>query len=110
MPRITLPDASHRDFDHPVTVGAVAAAIGAGLAKAALAGRVDGALVDTSFLIERDVTLAIVTGRDTDVVPRANVHLAERPEPLDALGVRADGPPARPGRARSVSGRHRRGA
>ncbi len=78
MPRITLPDASHRDFDHPVTVGEVAAAIGAGLAKAALAGRVDGALVDTSFLIERDVTLAIVTGRDVDgleVIRHSCAHL-----------------------------------
>jgi threonyl-tRNA synthetase len=78
MPRITLPDASHRDFDHPVTVGEVAAAIGAGLAKAALAGRVDGALVDTSFLIERDATLAIVTGRDADgleVIRHSCAHL-----------------------------------
>ncbi|MBI2782578.1 MAG: threonine--tRNA ligase [Gammaproteobacteria bacterium] len=78
MPRITLPDASHRDFDHPVTVGEVAAAIGAGLAKAALAGRVDGALVDTGFLIERDATLAIVTGRDADgleVIRHSCAHL-----------------------------------
>ncbi|MGB5097274.1 MAG: threonine--tRNA ligase [Porticoccaceae bacterium] len=78
MPRITLPDASHRDFDHPVTVGEVAAAIGAGLAKAALAGRVDGTLVDTSFLIERDATLAIVTGRDADgleVIRHSCAHL-----------------------------------
>ncbi len=78
MPRITLPDASHRDFDHPVTVGEVAAAIGAGLAKAALAGRIDGALVDTSFLIERDATLAIVTGRDADgleVIRHSCAHL-----------------------------------
>jgi threonyl-tRNA synthetase len=78
MPRITLPDASHRDFDHPVTVGEVAAAIGAGLAKAALAGRVDGILVDTSFLIERDATLAIVTGRDADgleVIRHSCAHL-----------------------------------
>ena len=78
MPRITLPDASHRDFDHPVTVGEVAAAIGAGLAKAALAGRVDGILVDTSFLIERDATLAIVTGREADgleVIRHSCAHL-----------------------------------
>lgn len=78
MPRITLPDASHRDFDHPVTVGEVAAAIGAGLAKAALAGRIDGTLVDTSFLIERDATLAIVTGRDADgleVIRHSCAHL-----------------------------------
>ncbi|MGE3296406.1 MAG: threonine--tRNA ligase [Porticoccaceae bacterium] len=78
MPRITLPDASHRDFEHPVTVAEVAAAIGAGLAKAALAGRVDGTLVDTSFLIERDATLAIVTGRDADgleVIRHSCAHL-----------------------------------
>jgi threonyl-tRNA synthetase len=78
MPRITLPDASHRDFDHPVTVSEVAAAIGAGLAKAALAGRVDGILVDTSFLIERDATLAIVTGRDAEgleVIRHSCAHL-----------------------------------
>ncbi|MET0379201.1 MAG: TGS domain-containing protein, partial [Spongiibacteraceae bacterium] len=50
MPAITLPDGSQRSFPHPVTVAEVAANIGAGLAKAALAGRVDGKLVDTSFL------------------------------------------------------------
>ena len=78
MPRITLPDASHRDFAHPVTVAEVAAAIGAGLAKAALAGRVDGVLVDTGFVIARDATLAIVTGRDADgleVIRHSCAHL-----------------------------------
>ncbi len=64
MPRITLPDGSARDFDSPVSVHQVAASIGPGLAKAAIAGRVDGRLVDTSFLIERDASLAIVTTRD----------------------------------------------
>ncbi|AFL73555.1 threonine--tRNA ligase [Thiocystis violascens] len=64
MPLITLPDGSQRPFEQPVTVHEVAASIGSGLAKAALAGRVDGALVDTSFLIERDAELAIVTSRD----------------------------------------------
>lgn len=78
MPRITLPDASHRDFAQPVTVAEVAAAIGAGLAKAALAGRVDGVLVDTGFVIARDATLAIVTGRDADgleVIRHSCAHL-----------------------------------
>jgi threonyl-tRNA synthetase len=64
MPHITLPDGSQRSFDQPVTVYAVAASIGAGLAKAALAGRVDGVLVDTAHLIENDATLAIVTRKD----------------------------------------------
>ncbi len=64
MLRITLPDGSARDFDAPVSVHQVAASIGPGLAKAALAGRVDGRLVDTSFLIEDDASLAIVTARD----------------------------------------------
>ena len=53
MPVVTLPDGSQRPFDHPVTVDEVAASIGAGLRKAALAGRVDGKLVDTSFLIDQ---------------------------------------------------------
>ena len=52
MPVITLPDGSQKSFDHPVTVDDVAASIGAGLRKAALAGRVDGKLVDTSFVID----------------------------------------------------------
>ncbi|MBU3693548.1 MAG: threonine--tRNA ligase [Rhodocyclaceae bacterium] len=68
MPSITLPDGSQRAFDHPVTVAEVAASIGAGLAKAALAGRVDGQLVDTSHRIERDASLAIVTVKDADAL------------------------------------------
>jgi threonyl-tRNA synthetase len=66
MPVVTLPDGSKRQFDTPVSVRDVAAAIGAGLAKAALAGRVDGVLVDTSFVMERDADLAIVTGKDEE--------------------------------------------
>ena len=58
MPVVTLPDGSQRQFDHPVTVDEVAASIGAGLRKAALAARVDDKLVDTSFLIDHDVKLA----------------------------------------------------
>ena len=68
MPSVTLPDGSQRQFDNPVTVAEVAASIGAGLAKAALAGRVDGRLVDTSFRIERDASLAIVTAKDDDAL------------------------------------------
>ncbi len=64
MPQITLPDGSLRQFDAPVSVHQVAASIGPGLAKAALAGRVDGRLVDTSFVIDTDAMLAIVTAKD----------------------------------------------
>jgi len=76
--RVTLPDGSVRSFDTPPTVAQVAASIGAGLAKAALAGRVDGNLVDTSHLIERDAQLAIVTDRDADgleVIRHSTAHL-----------------------------------
>ncbi|MFB1487916.1 MULTISPECIES: threonine--tRNA ligase [unclassified Thiocapsa] len=66
MPVVTLPDGSKRQFDSPVSVRDVAASIGAGLAKAALAGRVDGVLVDTSFVMERDAELAIVTAKDEE--------------------------------------------
>ena len=66
MPDIRLPDGAIKHFDVPVTVAQVAAAIGPGLAKAALAGKVDGKLVDTSFPIDRDANVAIVTDRDPD--------------------------------------------
>ena len=66
MPTITLPDGSQRRFEQAVTVHEVAAAIGPGLAKAALAGKVDGRLVDTSYRIEDDAGLAIVTERDPE--------------------------------------------
>ena len=68
MPVVTLPDGSQRCFDHPVTVHDVAADIGPGLAKAALAGKVDGRLVDTSFSIDQDAELAIVTGKDEEAL------------------------------------------
>ena len=61
MPVITLPDGSQKKFDAPVSVADVAASIGAGLAKAAIAGRVNDKLVDTSFVIENDAKLSIVT-------------------------------------------------
>jgi threonyl-tRNA synthetase len=64
MPVVTLPDGSQREFAQPVSVYEVAAEIGAGLAKAALAGRLNGKLVDTSYLIEQDAQLAIITNRD----------------------------------------------
>jgi len=60
------PDGSERNFDNPVTVAEVAASIGAGLARAALAGKVNGKLVDTSFLIEKDADLAIITDKDAE--------------------------------------------
>lgn len=66
MPIITLPDGSQRHFDAPVTVEEVALDIGPGLAKAALAGKVDGQLVDTSYLLEKDAQLALVTAKDPD--------------------------------------------
>lgn len=78
MPAISLPDGSQRQFDAPVAVADVAADIGAGLAKAALAGRVDGELVDTSFVIENDARLEIVTARDDDgleVIRHSTAHL-----------------------------------
>jgi len=64
MPLITLPDGSQRAFEHSVTVYDIAAAIGPGLAKAALAGRVDGRMVDTSFRIDADAEVAIITAKD----------------------------------------------
>jgi len=68
VPVVTLPDGSQRSFDHPVTVFDVAADIGPGLAKAALAGKVDGRLVDTSYCIDSDAELAIVTNKDDDAL------------------------------------------
>jgi threonyl-tRNA synthetase len=78
MPVITLPDGSQRTFPAPVTVAEVAASIGAGLARAALAARVDGRLVDTSFRIEHDAAVAIVTEKDRDgleVIRHSTAHL-----------------------------------
>ncbi len=78
MPVITLPDGAQRSFDHAVTVAEVAASIGAGLARAALGGKVNGRLVDTSFRIEQDATLAIVTDRDPEgleIIRHSTAHL-----------------------------------
>ena len=78
MPIITLPDGSKREFAQPVTVAEVAAAIGTGLAKAALAGRVDDRLVDTSFRIAADARLAIITDKDPaglEIIRHSTAHL-----------------------------------
>jgi threonyl-tRNA synthetase len=78
MPVITLPDGSQRHFDQPVTVAEVALSIGAGLAKAALAGRVDDRLVDTSYRIEHDVRLGVVTEKDPaalEIIRHSTAHL-----------------------------------
>ena len=78
MPVITLPDASTRQFDAPVSVYDVAASIGTGLAKAALAGKVNGELVDTSFVISDDAQLSIITAKDeegVDVIRHSCAHL-----------------------------------
>ena len=78
MPKITLPDGSAREYENPVTVMEVAESIGPGLAKAALAGRVDGELVDSSTVISNDSNLAIITERDSDgleVIRHSCAHL-----------------------------------
>ena len=78
MPVITLPDGSQKRFDQAVSVADVAASIGPGLAKAALAGKIDGTLVDTSALIEKDANLSIVTDKDAeglDIIRHSTAHL-----------------------------------
>jgi threonyl-tRNA synthetase len=78
MVKLTLPDGSVRTFPQPVTVADVAASIGPGLAKAAIAGKIDGQLVDTSFLVAGDASLAIVTERDPEgleIIRHSSAHL-----------------------------------
>jgi threonyl-tRNA synthetase len=78
MPKITLPDGSVRPFDNPVTVAELAQSIGAGLARAAIAGKVDGRVVDTSYRIDADAQVAIITERDAeglDVIRHSTAHL-----------------------------------
>ncbi|MCP4698426.1 MAG: threonine--tRNA ligase [Gammaproteobacteria bacterium] len=78
MPVITLPDGSQKIFDHPVSVGELAASIGTGLAKAALAGKVDGNLADTSHRLDHDAQVAIITDRDPEglaVIRHSCAHL-----------------------------------
>ncbi len=75
---VTLPDGSQREFEQAVTVMAVAAAIGPGLAKATLAGHVDGAVVDASYLIEKDVQLSIITNKSEEaleIIRHSTAHL-----------------------------------
>ncbi|MDB5893062.1 MAG: threonine--tRNA ligase [Rhodoferax sp.] len=78
MIQITLPDGSQREFPGPVTVAEVAASIGSGLAKAALAGKVDGKVVDTSYQITANSPLSIITAKDAeglDVIRHSTAHL-----------------------------------
>ena len=78
MPVITLPDGSQREFAQPVTVADVAQSIGTGLARSALAGKVNGRLVDTSFRIEADAQLSIITDKDADgveIIRHSTAHL-----------------------------------
>ncbi len=78
MPRITLPDGSSRDFERSITVAEVAQSIGAGLAKAALAGVVDGRAVDLSHMMDADATLSIVTDKSPEglgVIRHSTAHL-----------------------------------
>ena len=78
MPVITLPDGSHRQFDREISVAEVAASIGPGLAKAALAGKLDGVLVDTSAPIDHDARLSIVTDKDPEgleIIRHSTAHL-----------------------------------
>ena len=78
MVQITLPDGSVREFPGPVTVAEVAASIGAGLAKAALGGKVNGALVDTSYSVTENAALSIITAKDADgleMIRHSTAHL-----------------------------------
>ncbi len=78
MIAVTLPDGSKREFENPVTVSEVASSIGAGLARAAVVGKVDGKLVDTSYIINQDCALTIVTAKDPEgieVIRHSTSHL-----------------------------------
>ncbi|MDC0553406.1 threonine--tRNA ligase [Candidatus Pseudothioglobus singularis] len=78
MPNVTLPDGSVKSFDQSLTVAEVASSIGSGLAKAAIAGEIDGQMVDTSFMIENDSNLAIITNKDDkalEVIRHSTAHL-----------------------------------
>src|SRR3990172_9332723 len=78
MPVITLPDGSQRTYTQPVTVAEVAQSIGTGLARAALAGKLNGQLVDTSYRIADYATLSIVTDKDKDgleIIRHSTAHL-----------------------------------
>src|SRR3972149_3817163 len=78
MPTIRLPDGSQKSFPGPVTVAEIAQSIGPGLARAALAGRVNGRLVDASYRVDGDADVAIVTGKDKDgleILRHSTAHL-----------------------------------
>lgn len=78
MPVITLPDGSQRSYESPLSVLAVASDIGAGLAKATLAGKVDGKLVDASYVLDQDANLSIITAKDADgldIIRHSSAHL-----------------------------------
>ena len=78
MPNVTLPDGTVKSFEQALTVAQVASSIGSGLAKAAIAGEIDGQMVDTSFLIESDAALAIITNKDEralEVIRHSTAHL-----------------------------------
>ena len=78
MPQITLADGSQRHVDHPISIADIAADIGPGLAKAALAGKVNGQLVDTSYQVDADAEVAIVTDKDEaglEVLRHSTAHL-----------------------------------
>jgi len=78
MPAITLPDGSVRQFDQSVSIMDLAADIGPGLAKATLAGKVDGELVDASYLLEQDTSVEIVTNKSdeaADIIRHSTAHL-----------------------------------
>ena len=78
MPNVTLPDGTVKSYDQALTVAEVASSIGSGLAKAAIAGEVDGQMVDTSYMIESDASLAIITNKDEralEVIRHSTAHL-----------------------------------
>jgi len=78
MPNVTLPDGTVKSYDHSLTVADVASSIGSGLAKAAIAGDIDGQLVDTSYVIEDDASLSIITNKDEkalEVIRHSTAHL-----------------------------------
>ena len=78
MPNVTLPDGTVKSYDQSLTVADVASSIGSGLAKAAIAGEIDGQLVDTSYMIESDASLAIITNKDEkalEVIRHSTAHL-----------------------------------
>jgi len=78
VPTVTLPDGAQRQFDQPLSVAQLAASIGPGLARAALAGKINGRLVDTSTRIEQDAAVAIVTDKDPEgleIIRHSTAHL-----------------------------------